>query len=84
MIRTLLILALWPSALLAQMPEGSGTRWLPFRALTGQWEGTGTGVWGSSKVEANCHFILNDRFLEFRTKAVYPAAETDSGGSGSK
>jgi hypothetical protein len=76
----LMILSLCPSLVAAQAQEEFGDRWKVFRALTGEWEGAGTGEWGGSSVDANCQFTLNGRFLEMRTRAVYPASQKNSSG----
>jgi len=81
MIRALLLLALWPSFVAAQLPEEFGGRWRVFQGLTGKWGGTGTGEWGDSKVDLNCQYILNSRFLELRTRTTYLGPQKSSAGA---
>jgi len=47
--------------------------WAPFRPLVGEWEGTNRE--GSAQVEAEYRFVLGERFLEAKHKAVFPPDE---------
>jgi hypothetical protein len=64
---TLLLLA---SVGTAQTPIRPDT-WEPLRSLVGNWEGTGNGQPGMSKIEREYRLVLNDKFLHVQNKSTY-------------
>jgi hypothetical protein len=45
--------------------------WKPLKFFVGSWEGKGEGRSGVSKIEREYKFVLQDSFLEARSKSVY-------------
>ena len=39
--------------------------------LVGQWEGTGTGKPGVSKVQREYRLVMNDKFIQVQNRSVY-------------
>lgn len=64
---TLLLAA---STFLAQSNTGADV-WQPMKYFVGQWEGTGTGKPGTSKVRRDYRFVLNDKFLQVQNQSEY-------------
>jgi hypothetical protein len=54
--------------------------WAPFQFLVGDWEGSGEGQPGSSRVRRQYQFVLNGRFLEVKNKSVYDPQEKNPSG----
>lgn len=54
--------------------------WTPFNFFVGTWQGTGTGQPGTSQVERTYQFVLNDKFLQVRSKSTYPPQEQNPKG----
>ena len=46
--------------------------WDNLNFLIGTWKGIGAGQPGNSTVERSYQLILNDRFLEVKSKSIYP------------
>ena len=44
--------------------------WAPLRPLVGSWTGVGSGFGSTSDVRHDWSFVLDDRFLELRTRSV--------------
>ena len=65
-----LCLAADPMAAPPAAPKASP--WEPMRFLVGSWTGAGEGQPGTSTLERQYTFVLNDRFLEVRNKSTYP------------
>jgi hypothetical protein len=74
-----IIIVLLPGILFAQANEQPDI-WKPLKFFVGFWEGTGEGTSGTSKVEANFKFVLNENFLEARYKAVFEPQEKNPKG----
>lgn len=54
--------------------------WEPLRVLAGSWEGTGRGQPGSSRVQREYQFVLNEKFLQVKNKSTYrPQKENPKG-----
>jgi len=70
----LVVIIMLPSLLLAQTEQKEDI-WAPFRTLVGEWEGTGERGSIKSQVEAEYSFVLNERFLKVRHRAVFPPSE---------
>ncbi len=49
--------------------------WLPLTSLIGSWQGNGGGQPGIGKYTRSYGFILNKKFIEVRTKSVYPPTD---------
>jgi hypothetical protein len=58
----------------AQMSK-SDSLWLPLKPLIGKRRGTGEGPDGKGDYERTYQFVLNNKFIELRNKAVYPATK---------
>ena len=66
-------------SVLAQTANQSDV-WKPLRFFVGNWEGTGKGEPGESKVEREYKFILNGKFLQSTHKSIYaPQAKNPKG-----
>jgi len=70
---------LLPGILFAQTEEKKDV-WEPFRFFVGSWEGASEGMSGSSKLDAHFKFVLNEKYLEARYKAVFPPNEKNPKG----
>lgn len=56
--------------------------WQPMKYFAGQWEGTGTGKPGTSKVRRDYRFVLNGKFLQVQNQSEYaPQAANPKGES---
>ena len=53
-------------------------QWAPIHRLVGEWEGTGTGLGGSSFVRHTYEFILNGKFLHSRTFSEFEPADSNA------
>lgn len=54
--------------------------WQPLRFLEGKWEGQGDGASGTSVLSQEYQFILNGKFLEMRTRAIFEPQEKNPEG----
>lgn len=66
-------LALLFSAVLAPQTSTVPDIWEPVRFLVGSWLGDVSGQPGNGQCERAYRFVLNDRYLEIRSKSTYPA-----------
>ena len=73
-------LALLVASACAQAPAKKPSPWEPLRFFVGSWTGVGTGQPGTSTVERDYSFTLNDRFLEVRNKSTYLPQEKNPKG----
>lgn len=73
------ILILLPIIVFAQ-EEKKDDVWSPFKFFVGTWEGTGKGCPGTSKLKAEFKFVLNEKFLQIRGKAVFEPQEKNKKG----
>lgn len=64
-------LLLLPSLVIAQ--SGRQDVWEPFKYFVGNWEGTGKGQPGVSKMQREYKFVLNGKFLQAQNRSVYEA-----------
>ena len=76
----LLALPLVALSAMAQTPAKKPSPWEPLRFFVGSWTGVGTGQPGTSTVERDYSFTLNDRFLEVRNKSTYLPQEKNPKG----
>ncbi len=72
--KRLLIIVLLPALLMAQTEKKQDV-WEPFKFFVGKWEGKGEGKSGVSKVMKDFQFVLKNKFLQLRTKAVFEPQE---------
>lgn len=63
-------LLLAASPFFAQTNNGADV-WQPMKYFVGQWEGTGTGKPGTSKVRRDYRFVLNGKFLQVQNQSEY-------------
>lgn len=54
--------------------------WEPMRYFEGNWKSTSSGEPGNGSGERSYRFILNNRFMEGRNRAVYPPQEKNKSG----
>lgn len=64
----------------AQVQEKKPDPWDPWRFFIGNWEGTGKGEPGESKVERSYEFVLEGKFLLAKNKSFYPPQEKNPQG----
>jgi hypothetical protein len=76
----LALLARFAAAAAAQAPAKKPSPWEPLRFFVGSWTGIGNGQPGTSSVEREYSFALNDRFLEVRNKSTYLPQEKNPKG----
>ena len=72
--------ALLVASAAAQTPAKKPSPWDPLRFFVGSWTGVGNGQPGTSTVEREYSFALNDRFLEVRNKSTYLPQEKNPKG----
>jgi hypothetical protein len=72
-------IVLFPVVLHAQQGKKQDV-WKPLRFFVGSWKGQGEGRPGVSKVQREYKFVLQDRFLEAKSKSVYEPQEGDPEG----
>lgn len=65
------VAAMAARAVVAQTAAGKASPWESMRFFVGTWTGTGIGQSGSSAVERQYAFALNDRFLEVMNRSTY-------------
>ena len=63
-----------------QTPAKKPSPWEPMRFFVGSWTGVGNGQPGTSTVERDYSFVLDDRFLEVRNKSTYAPQEKNPKG----
>ena len=80
---TLLIATLFAAAIsFVGQRQTSADAWEPLKFFVGQWEGTGNGKPGTSKVQRSYRFVLNGKYLEVRNQSEYaPQANNPKGES---
>ena len=80
--KTTFILVLFGLTVLiqAQPPEKKPDPWDPWRFFIGNWEGTGTGEPGESKVERSYEFVLEGKYILSENRAFYPPQEKNPEG----
>ena len=66
------LLLMLPSVLLSQA-KVTPNPWEPFKFFVGNWEGSGTGQPGVSKIQREYRMVLKDKFLEVRNTSTYEA-----------
>ncbi len=69
--RKLLFILILIQAIAFAQEEKKEDIWAPFRYFVGEWEGTGKGQSGTSKLQAEAKLILNDRYLELSGRMVF-------------
>ena len=83
MIKTTLIsvtLLLAASSFFAQSTTTTTDVWQPMKYFVGQWEGTGKGKPGESKVRREYRFVLNGKFLQVQNQSEYAPQPANSKG----
>ena len=80
LIAALSALSLVATSATAQAPVKKPSPWEPLRFFVGSWTGVGIGQPGTSTVERDYSFTLNDRFLEVRNKSTYVPQEKNPRG----
>lgn len=68
------LIILIPTLASAQMSK-SDSLWLPLKPLIGKWKGSGEGPDGKGDYERTYQFVLNNKYIEVKNKAVYPATK---------
>jgi hypothetical protein len=72
------VLLLLPSFAIAQSDQRDV--WEPFKYFVGNWEGTGKGQPGESKMQREYKFVLNGKFLHAQNRSIYePQAKNPKG-----
>jgi hypothetical protein len=54
--------------------------WTPFNFFIGEWQGSGQGKPGTSRVERRYEFVLNGKFLFVQNKSIYEPQEKNPEG----
>lgn len=54
--------------------------WTPFKFFIGEWQGSGQGEPGASRVERKYEFVLNGKFLFVQNKSIYDPQEKNPEG----
>ena len=67
----LVSLLLLPGVLRSQTTQTRPNIWEPLKFLVGKWDGTGNGQPGTSKIEREYRFVLNDKYLNVQNRSVY-------------
>lgn len=80
LVAAMLALSAVTSLAAAQTPAKKPSPWEPMRYFVGSWTGVGSGRPGTSTVEREYAFTLNDRFLEVRNKSTYQPQEKNPKG----
>ena len=75
----LLVLLILPALALAQTEEVEDA-WAPLRPIIGQWEGTGSGPAGRSRIEASYEFVLGDNYIEAWHRSMFEPSERNPDG----
>ena len=60
------------------VPMAEPDHWALIHRLVGTWEGSGTGIGGSSVVRHTYEFILNGKFLHSRTFSEFEPADSNA------
>jgi hypothetical protein len=64
----------------AQLPVQSADVWAPLRFMLGMWDTTSSGQPGNGTGTREYRFVLDDRFIESRTRVTYPPQEKNPKG----
>jgi hypothetical protein len=74
-LKQIIFMAILAVVLLAAFTQAQQGRkpdvWKPLKFFVGSWEGKGEGRSGVSKVEREYKFVLEDNFLEAKSRSVY-------------
>jgi hypothetical protein len=54
-----------------QTTTTASNAWEPLKFFVGKWEGTGKGKPGTSKIEREYQFVLNNKYLNVQSRSVY-------------
>ena len=54
-----------------QMATIASNAWEPMKFFVGKWEGTGKGKPGTSKIQREYQFVLNNKYLNVQSRSVY-------------
>lgn len=70
----------WTPAMAQEEAEPSQDPFAPLRPFVGRWQGVGEGLGGRAAVEHRFELVLDDRFLEMRTRSQFgPGADGSPG-----
>ena len=76
--RIISVVLLLPSFAIAQSDQRD--IWEPFKYFVGNWDGTGKGQPGESKMQREYKLVLNGKFLQVQNRSVYePQAKNPKG-----
>lgn len=79
MIRLIIAMLFFPCLLFSQGIEGRKV-WEPLQYFIGEWEGTGKGQSGISKVERKYQSVLGGRFIQVENRSIYEPQEKNPEG----
>jgi len=63
--------ALVISSLAGGQTTTASNAWQPLKFFAGKWEGTGKGKPGTSKIEREYQFVLDNKYLNVQSRSVY-------------
>jgi hypothetical protein len=69
-----------PAALAFGQSNKAEETWQPFKFFVGVWEGASKGRSGEARVEREYQFVLNQRYLQVKSKSIYPPQEKNPKG----
>ena len=74
------IILLSLSSIIFAQDESDINKWEPFKFLIGKWEGSGTGIFGESKVEREYNYLMGGTYLIGKNKSYYAKQEKNPSG----
>jgi hypothetical protein len=66
-----LVAALVISSLAGEQTTTASNAWEPLKFFVGKWEGRGKGKPGTSKIEREYQFVLNNKYLNVQSRSIY-------------
>lgn len=75
MVRALVLFVLILPVILYAQADKKEDVWAPLRPIIGEWEGSGTGPGGDSKIDARYEFVLGGNYIEAWHRSVFEPTE---------
>jgi len=78
--KKILLILLFLSSIIFAQGESDIIKWESFKFLIGKWEGSGTGIFGDSKIEREYNYLMGGTYLIGKNKSEYEMQEKNPEG----